>query len=206
MGQTTRSPGSAAAARPMALVLVAASAFALAFCLTMLFHGMRGVLDLGGFVAAGGPYEIEHPAPDWVWLIPVSILAGFAFGILNVGAAWRARGFNLLAPVWAGLFLALGWNFLEYGLRPPGGGGIAWGWIACGVVFWAMALPVIPAVFAGRAVRGRMRLGAAFTAGTENAERLRQSKRFRTGYLVLNLVCIAAGIVVATMAFRAIAG
>jgi len=80
-------------------VLVAVSAFALAFCLTMLFHGMRGVLDLGGFVAAGGPYEIEHPAPDWVWLIPVSIIAGFAFGILNAGAAWRARGFNLLAPV-----------------------------------------------------------------------------------------------------------
>ena len=87
MGQTTRSPGSAAAARPVALALFAVSAFGLAVCLTMLFHGMRGILDLGGFVAAGGSYEIEHPAPDWVWLIPVSIIAGFAFGILNVSAA-----------------------------------------------------------------------------------------------------------------------
>ena len=40
---------------------------------------------------------------------------------------------NLLIPMWAILFGALGWNFLEYGFTTEGG--LVWGWIVCGVVF-----------------------------------------------------------------------
>jgi hypothetical protein len=38
------------------------------------------------------------------------------------------------------LFLALGWNFIEFGLDPPGGEGTVWGWLIPGVLFWVMAL------------------------------------------------------------------
>jgi hypothetical protein len=44
---------------------------------------------------------------------------------------------------WPGLFLSLGWNFLEFTFSPPGGG-LAWGWLICGVLFVLMGgLPLI---------------------------------------------------------------
>ncbi|MCC7365406.1 MAG: SHOCT domain-containing protein [Dehalococcoidia bacterium] len=41
---------------------------------------------------------------------------------------------------WSALFLSLGWNFLEYGLDPPGNGtsADAWGWLLCAVIFGLM--------------------------------------------------------------------
>lgn len=45
-------------------------------------------------------------------------------------------GLWLLA--WPALFLSLGWNFLEFGLDPPGGGGPEWGWLICAIVFGLM--------------------------------------------------------------------
>jgi hypothetical protein len=38
---------------------------------------------------------------------------------------------------WPALFLSLGWNFLEFGVQPPGGG-LAWGWLVPGVMFVLM--------------------------------------------------------------------
>ena len=64
----------------------------------------------------------------------------------------------------------------------------------------------MPAVFVGRTMHGRFGLAAAFTAGSENAARLRQRRRYKTGYLLLNLAAIVAGVVVGTIAFRSIAG
>ena len=48
-------------------------------CMTLLYHSMRGVMDLGGFVASGGPYHIAYQAPGWIWVLPVSIIAGLVF-------------------------------------------------------------------------------------------------------------------------------
>jgi hypothetical protein len=45
---------------------------------------------------------------------------------------------------WSALFLALGWNFLDYGFDAPGGGTAA-GWLVCGFVFVAMG--VVPLLF-----------------------------------------------------------
>ena len=39
---------------------------ALAFCIALLWLGMRAVMDLGGFCASGGPYEIAVECPDAV--------------------------------------------------------------------------------------------------------------------------------------------
>jgi hypothetical protein len=47
---------------------------------------------------------------------------------------------------WPGLFLSLGWNFLEYGIAPPadlGADGPEWGWVIPGLMFVAMgAVPL----------------------------------------------------------------
>jgi hypothetical protein len=39
---------------------------------------------------------------------------------------------------WSMLFLSLGWNFLEFGLHAPGGGGLAIGWLVSAAAFFAM--------------------------------------------------------------------
>ena len=112
---------------PGALAAVAASDLVLALCMTMLFLGMRDIMDLGGFVASGGPYVIAHPAPGWVWVMPLSIVLGLAAAFGNAVAASRAHGFNLAVAAWPALFLSLGWNFLSTACtrraavsRPPG--------------------------------------------------------------------------------------
>lgn len=136
----------------------------------------------------------------------MSIVSGFAFGGLNAVAAYSARGFNLVPAIWAGLFAALGWNFLEYGFRPPGGGGVAWTWVVCGVVFWLMAIPVIPGVVGGRLILERMGVMAAQDSSGGAAGRLAWRRRYRPGYVALIVVCIVAGVVAGTVAFRALAG
>jgi hypothetical protein len=48
-------------------------------------------------------------------------------------------GPKLVALAWPALFLALGWNFLEYAFDPPPPeDGVIWGWLICGIVFVAM--------------------------------------------------------------------
>lgn len=197
-GQSAVSADDKTPVRPLAWTLVAVSA-----CIAVLFMGMRGVMDLGGWVASGGPYEIASPAPDWVWIVPVSIVAGVAFGGLNA-AAWRAGGFTLLPFIWTALFFSLGWNFLEYEFRPPEGDGPVWGWVVCGVVFWIMALPALPSFYGGKYLFGRLGVTAAFqplNAATGAPKRAPH----RIGYLVMNVVAIAAGVPAGLYLFRAIA-
>jgi Short C-terminal domain len=66
--------------------------------------------------------------------------------------------------VWPALFLSLGWNFLEFGLDPPGPGGLEWGWLVCAVVFFVMGgvplAAVLPALWrrlTGRTSPSRLR-------------------------------------------------
>ena len=204
--KTAATPDEATPVRPLAWSLVAVSAFGVSACIAALFMGMRGVMDLGGWVAAGGPYEIASPAPDWVWIVPVSIVAGVAFGGLNFVAAWRAGGFTLLPFIWTALFFSLGWNFLEYGFRPPEGDGPVWGWIVCGVVFWLMAIPAVPSFYGGKYLFGRLGVTAAFQPLNAATGAPEQAPPHRVGYLVMNVVAIAAGVVAGLYLFRAIAG
>ena len=144
--------------RAIAWLLVAAGG--LAACITLLFLGMRAVMDIGGACASGGPFVPVQPCPDGVpALMTIGVLGLFAFGGLGlwagarVGGAWA--GLPLLA--WPGLFLSLGWNFLEYGIAPPGeDGGLAVGWLFCGVIFVLMgAVPL----WIGISARNELREG-----------------------------------------------
>jgi hypothetical protein len=120
--------------------------------LTILFLGMRAVMDIGGYCAEGGPFEIRQTCPDGV---PGLFLGGLWGGIIFCGIyVWQTIKHEVpsfLALVWPALFLSLGWNFWEYGLNPPAPpgeeAGIVWSWIICGVVFFLMGgLPLIAAI------------------------------------------------------------
>jgi hypothetical protein len=136
----------------------------LAFTLTILWLSMRAVMGIGGACASGGPYVPAVECPDSVVLLtPVSIFGLFIFGGLaawggaNLGGRWVA----LIALGWPALFLSLGWNFLEFGIWPPGGndGELVWSWVICGVVFVLMG--GIPLVVGLR--------GASMVAGSHRA-------------------------------------
>lgn len=115
----------------------------LAFSLTILWLAMRAVMGIGGACASGGPYVPAVECPDVVVaMTPLSIFGLFIFGGLAAwgGAALGGSWLGLIFLGWPALFLSLGWNFLEFGVRPPGGepGEIVWSWIFCGVVFVIM--------------------------------------------------------------------
>ena len=110
-------------------------------CIVVIFLAMRAVMDIGGFCAEGGPYVIETHCPEGVAMLMTLAFPGlFVFGGLMIwsgspiGSQYQVAVFF----AWPALFLSLGWNFLQYGVSPPGGGGLAWGWLLCGVIFVAM--------------------------------------------------------------------
>ncbi|MBN2399013.1 MAG: hypothetical protein JXI33_01590 [Candidatus Aminicenantes bacterium] len=139
--------------------------FAVAFCITTLYHAMRPIMRLGGMVASGGPYAIDHPAPSWVWVMPLSIIIGMICFFLNMFTGPGDDGINLMPLAWPGLFLSLGWNFLEFAFAPPGGG-FSWAWLICGVVFVLMGgLPLILAFKPIREkIKSRLQNGAGLGA------------------------------------------
>ena len=112
----------------------------LGFCcgLTVLFFCMKAVLTVGGFCAEGGPYQIRVPCPEGInVLTPVSVLGMVAFGALAISATiWR--GLYMIILMWSSLFLALGWNFFEFGLNPPDGQDSVISWLICGAIFAVM--------------------------------------------------------------------
>jgi len=106
---------------------------------TLLFLGMRAVMMVGGFCAEGGPYQIAvHCPKGTAALMPLSIFSLFIGGGLYLSGQVTG-GPNYLVLVWTGLFTALGWNFLEFGLYPPGGEGVAVGWLVCAFFFALMS-------------------------------------------------------------------
>ncbi len=174
--------------------------------LTLLFLAMRGVMDLGGMVAKGGPYEIAHPAPGYVWIFPVSIMGMILIVFTSIGmfslfsgkASFKASPFggtealseggsvSLVALLfWPAIFLSLGWNFCEYGFFKTGGP--AWGWVICGPLFVAMG--GLPLYFLVKKVSGRELLEAA---------------KVNSRALWPQLIGIAAGIPLGIFFFRAV--
>lgn len=118
----------------------------LAAGMTMLFLGMRAVMDVGGMCASGGPYVVAQPCPEGTAaLMPLGIVGGLIGLAMYTVSAAKLPGPRLSVFAWSALFLSLGWNFWEYGLNPPEGSeGPVWGWIVCGVLFVMMgALPLL---------------------------------------------------------------
>jgi len=180
-------------------VLSLISVFGSSFCLTCLYLAMRGIMRLGGFVASGGPYEIAHPAPRYVWIFPVSILVGLICLFLHAAQARWLGGLNLLALAWPILFISLGWNFLDFAFRPPGSGGLVWAWLLCGVVFWIMGF--VPLFFLMtyykqkvREQRLQAKLRESPSSGRDGGDKWK-----RRMILLFQLIFLAAGIYAAVI-------
>src|SRR5690348_5975703 len=134
-----------------AAILVVLGAAGAACGITLLFLGMRSVMAIGGFCAEGGPYTIAHHCPKGTPLVMMAgIWGGLIFAGMYVWGAIRAGAHSLVLLLWPALFLSLGWNFLTFGLNPPGqDGGKSWGWLFCAIVFFLMgAVPLLPALAA----------------------------------------------------------
>lgn len=106
--------------------------------ITWLFLGMRAVMEVGGSCADGGPYVSAQPCPDGVPAVMIGGIFGGAAGLLGYAVLNLPAGPRLFRLAWPALFLSLGWNFLEYGLNPPGQDGVDAGQIVVAVIFAAM--------------------------------------------------------------------
>jgi hypothetical protein len=130
----------------------------IAASITVVFLGMRSVLDVGGQCASGGPYDIAVPCPDGTWTLPLAIFAGLGFAFLAGAAGSRIGGLyaSMAGLAWVGLFCSLGFNFLQWGIAPPAdpsvdssGGGIIF--ILLGVMFEVMGIvPLVTTLLAFR--------------------------------------------------------
>jgi hypothetical protein len=159
------------------LLLAALGTAGLAACITMLFLGMRAVMDIGGSCANGGPYVSAHSCPDGASAaMLLGILGLFLFGAIagyygtRVGGLWTA--IPLLA--WCWLFLSLGWNFLDYGLfNPPGETGVELGFLIPGVLFVLMGgVPLAGLLLAARnGSLEKNEIVASFSVGGRAAQR-----------------------------------
>lgn len=128
---------------PLIGVLIGAAGFAAS--LTAVYRGMRDLMiNSGGACASGGPYAIQNQCTgDQVTLLMGGIFAGLFFAGLLAWGSSRYTGGSFLGAgllMWAALFGALGFNFIQLGFDPPKQMSGAGGWIVSGVVFWLMAL------------------------------------------------------------------
>ena len=106
--------------------------------LTLTYLVMRVLMTIGGSCASGGPYASARQCPDVTWLMPVGIVFG-AFAAVAYVLVKPARAPSFFSLLWPALFLSLGWNFLDFGLHPPGRkAGVDWGWLVCAIVFAIM--------------------------------------------------------------------
>jgi hypothetical protein len=139
-----------------------------ALCLTLLFFGMRAVMEIGG--SCGGAFA---PCPSGTAAtIPLAIIVGMFAAFGSVLFSLRAGLPVLTGFAWPALFLSLGWNFLEYGISPPHGNVGRWGMLICGAIFVllggipliglsvASARPTVRGLPAGLARRVDERIGA----------------------------------------------
>jgi hypothetical protein len=142
--------------------------------LTLVFLGMRSVMEIGGACAEGGPYVPIQPCPDGA---PLALFGG-VFGLFGAaglmiwfGSRLGGGYVSLVFLGWPALFLSLGFNFIQFGLNPPFGTGVEWGFLVPGVMFWAMAIvPLVIGILGWRAARaGRT------THSSTTVNRLQQS-------------------------------
>ena len=207
--------------RLRASIGVAITLAGVAVGMTSLYLGMRSVMEIGGACAEGGPFVPVRPCPQGV---PVLIIGGIWGGLVFVGAylwqTFKHQVPSLVGFAWPALFLSLGWNFLEFGVDPPGDGGLVWGWLVCAVLFILMGgLPLLAVVrptyraFVGRAsvpspmeaVRSQMRpqvprRGRVAQGAGEERSGVGGSRSY---WFVVQMLAIAGGIYLGMQLFDA---
>jgi hypothetical protein len=135
------------------LVLYVVGLIVLAGATTATYLAMRDVMAIGGSCASGGPYEVATPCPEGTAALMVGGIFGWFIGAgltLVAGSELPGDYGSLALLAWPGLFLSLGWNFLDFGLDPADGSGTNGGLLFCGVLFILMG--GVPLVFGLKAL------------------------------------------------------
>lgn len=184
--------------RPGVLAAVSATAFVIGAALSLTWLAMRAVMALGGMVASGGPYAIEHAAPGWIWLVPVAIVALIVGMMTSKGLSDSHDTPSLYVLTWSALFLSLGYNFLDFGLHAPGGG-TSIAWLVCAALFFLMGGGGLYVFFVARMTWREMDEKQALTTGVPLV---------RAGYRVYQVatgVALAVGVAAGWGVFQLLA-
>jgi hypothetical protein len=163
------------------------------FCLglTLLFLSMRSVLNVGGFCAEGGPYQIAVHCPKGISIItPLSVLGMVICGIIAVIPSFK-KGPYLIILMWSAIFISLGWNFLDFGFNPPSDGAMVVGWLVCGVIFIIMAL--VPLYFLASVEISR-KTAALSKDDCQNSQGSAADSAINYLEILLHLIAAAVGI------------
>jgi hypothetical protein len=106
--------------------------------LTLLWLGMRSMMEIGG-ECADGPSLVVRPCPEGV---PRVMVGGFAGAVLcaaiNLRQGVKHKIPSLIVLALPALFLSLGYNFLDLGLHPPNDGEIPEVWWLLGAGAFAL--------------------------------------------------------------------
>lgn len=141
--------------------------------ITLVWRGMRAVMDIGGACGSGNTsLRLVQECPEG---LGSSMMLGIFLGLAGLGlhVATAPRGGPrpwLLA--WPALFLSLGWNFLDYGFNPPDGDGAVAGWLIPGVIFMLMGGVPLLVVLGWKPLRGGLTGAAQRTSGAFAAGRV----------------------------------
>lgn len=122
--------------------------------ITIVWRGMRSVMDVGGVCGSGNTsLRLVRECPEGLGLVmPLGIVLGLIGLGLCVACAPRG-GPRPWMLAWPALFLSLGWNFLDHGFNPPDRSGVVAGWLVPGVIFMLMGgLPLL-AIIAWKPLR-----------------------------------------------------
>jgi len=126
--------------RVRATIGVGISALLVVSALTVLNECMRAVMSIGGSCGTAGTGLAPCPG-NTAGLLPAAIWGGLIFLGLYVWQTAKHDVPSFVSLVWPALFISLGWNFLDYGIR---GGVVSAGSLVCGVVFVLMGgIPLI---------------------------------------------------------------
>ena len=174
----------------VALYLVGVAGLSAA--LTIIWLSMRAVLDVGGYCAEGGPYEIAQHCPEGVaLLLPLSIFAGLGCAGLMAwkGAVLGGPYAGLVGLAWPALFISLGWNFLQFGLfPPPPETGVEFGWLIPGVLFVIMGAFPLLGFLPGGPKRKTSAADAFTDLSTEGEARYEHTLHEQRSHLLSDLV------------------
>jgi hypothetical protein len=181
------SPNAALAIKPK-YIRIFASLVVFCVSLTILFLSMRAVMGIGGFCAEGGPYQIETHCPKGV--APLAALTPLTM-IVSIFVYLASGAVNGVLLMWSGIFLSLGWNFMEFAFRPPQGDSIVYSWVLCGVMFIAMGLA--PFAMVGKTMMSVLRQNKADRGPIEKPD---------SQMLLLHFIGIALGIGVGVYLFN----
>lgn len=197
------SDGSPSAKRWVLMVIGLAGAV---MGLTLLFLGMRAVMEVGGVCGSGSTVSV--PRVQCPKGVPGVMMLGIFGGLIFLGIyVFNAIGVNLGALAWPALFLSLGWNFLVYGLDPPVGD-VSVGWLVCAVLFGLMGgVPLVIGLWAWRNGRTKewrsvqaTRRVAGSRFGPVDEEHTRRIKRIA---IAVQQASIVAGVWIGIQIFEA---